>query len=693
MNVLIFTMFTAMTVNISYAEEKNEVNEIELPSIEVKGDFLSNASPEELFRFPGSRSLVSVEQAKSHGDTEIKDTIRRIPGLISPENNGTGGSSASLNIGVRGLTQRLSPRSTILLDGVPLSVAPYGQPQLSLAPVTLGTLESIDVVRGGGAVRYGPQSVGGIINFVTRSIPDEFSADISLSSNIYDRGDNNFEPGSINAFVGGKIPGTDIGLALLYGGKHGSSWREHSDEDIDNIMLKAEFSPAKGHEITARASYYNAEAELPGGLSVTDFDADPYQSTRPHDEFEGDRKELVLAYSGELSDCFKLDLRTFYNDSFRQYTFAKGAPDVAKRMDRLPRSYDVFSAEGRLSTSLSFGELGFGYRYLKEDAHEQRFRRSHSKGENPFDTPEAESRDSDNETTANAWFVDMRMDFGNLSVTPGLRYEDVIIGRKNNLTGFAEKIDYEEWLPSVGLNYVVTDSLALFSSYNRSFGSVQHLQLNLQEKANTLDPELADSYELGLRYKTERISLEATLFRIDFDNQLVFNSTKGKKFWENRGKTEQQGIEMAGSFLVGKLGEGDLQIYGNYTYIDAESKELNKGNDLEFYSNHVGLVGLEYAQNNWSVFSEIHGQSEQFADPENTVAEKSDGSRGVIPGFAVLNAGLVYDLELANSTVTFSGGFKNLLGKEYYTRSRDSLGRGKYIGQPRTVYLSTNLNF
>lgn len=83
------------------------------------------------------------------------------------ESNGTGGSDVSLNVGVRGLTSRLSPRSTILLDGMPLAAAPYGQPQLSMSPLSLGSIESIDVIRGGASVRYGPQNVGGVINFVT----------------------------------------------------------------------------------------------------------------------------------------------------------------------------------------------------------------------------------------------------------------------------------------------------------------------------------------------------------------------------------------------------------------------------------------------------------------------------------------------------------------------------------------------
>ena len=45
--------------------------------------------------------------------------------------------------------------------------------QLSFAPTSLSNIDSIDVVRGGGAVRYGPQNVGGIINFSTRAIPTD----------------------------------------------------------------------------------------------------------------------------------------------------------------------------------------------------------------------------------------------------------------------------------------------------------------------------------------------------------------------------------------------------------------------------------------------------------------------------------------------------------------------------------------
>ncbi|WP_202215148.1 TonB-dependent receptor plug domain-containing protein, partial [Klebsiella pneumoniae] len=94
----------------------------------------------------------------------IADALRGIPGVQVRDSNGTGGSDVSLNVGIRGLPARLSPRSTILLDGIPLAAAPYGQPQLSMSPLSLGSISSIDVMRGATSVRYGPQNVGGVIN-------------------------------------------------------------------------------------------------------------------------------------------------------------------------------------------------------------------------------------------------------------------------------------------------------------------------------------------------------------------------------------------------------------------------------------------------------------------------------------------------------------------------------------------------
>ncbi|MGV8790359.1 hypothetical protein ACV35A_32740, partial [Pseudomonas aeruginosa] len=49
---------------------------------------------------------------------------------------------------------------------------------------SIGNMDAVDVVRGGGAVRYGPQNVGGIVNFVTRAIPEDFATKLDVHSQL-----------------------------------------------------------------------------------------------------------------------------------------------------------------------------------------------------------------------------------------------------------------------------------------------------------------------------------------------------------------------------------------------------------------------------------------------------------------------------------------------------------------------------
>lgn len=66
----------------------------------------------------------------------------------------------------------------VLVDGVPLALAPYTGTGLSLFPVTSETVERIDLVRGSVAVRYGPNNVGGVIELITQPIPRQRSATV-----------------------------------------------------------------------------------------------------------------------------------------------------------------------------------------------------------------------------------------------------------------------------------------------------------------------------------------------------------------------------------------------------------------------------------------------------------------------------------------------------------------------------------
>jgi Fe(3+) dicitrate transport protein len=82
-----------------------------LSTITVTGNWLDNPSEEKVLEHPGARSIVERKRIEETGSSSLRDVLRLVPGVQVQDSNGTGGSDVSLNIGVRGLTARLSPRS------------------------------------------------------------------------------------------------------------------------------------------------------------------------------------------------------------------------------------------------------------------------------------------------------------------------------------------------------------------------------------------------------------------------------------------------------------------------------------------------------------------------------------------------------------------------------------------------------
>ncbi|HRI08150.1 MAG TPA: TonB-dependent receptor plug domain-containing protein, partial [Nannocystaceae bacterium] len=120
----------------------------------VTTDLLGAGTRFDLFRHAGGRSLVKIEDTKDRGVASVGEALDRMPGVRSVEGNaGIGSTSTKLNVGVRGANPRLSSEATVMLDEVPIAPAPYGQPQLSLFPISIFSLDRIDAVTGGASVR------------------------------------------------------------------------------------------------------------------------------------------------------------------------------------------------------------------------------------------------------------------------------------------------------------------------------------------------------------------------------------------------------------------------------------------------------------------------------------------------------------------------------------------------------------
>ncbi|QJC80834.1 TonB-dependent siderophore receptor [Pseudomonas umsongensis] len=701
------------------ASAANGPLELGATDIKVVGDWLGDADAAVVQNHPGARTVIRREAMVEQGAMNVGDVLKRVPGVQVQEANGTGGSDISLNVGVRGLTSRLSPRSTVLIDGVPAAFAPYGQPQLSMAPISSGNLDSIDVVRGAGSVRYGPQNVGGVINFVTRAIPEQASAEIGSTLETSQHGGWKH----IDTLFAGGTADNGMGVALLYSGVNGNGYRKSNNgNDIDDVILKTHWAPTDVDDFSLNFHYYDAKADMPGGLTQAQYDADPFQSDRDHDNFSGRRKDVSFKWIRQLDDRTQAEVLTYYSDSFRGSNIA--ARDQ-KTLGSFPRTYYTYGIEPRVSHVFDVGqttqEVSVGYRYLKEGMHEEASRLALVNNE-PVVRPGSDGhvyQDRTGGTEAHAMYVDNKIDVGNWTVTPGVRFEHiqtewhdrpVLDTAGKPVQEKRRSIESNEPLPALSVMYHMSDAWKLFANYETSFGSLQYFQLGQggagDETANGLEPEKAKTYELGTRYNDEVWGGEVTLFYIDFDKELQYISNDAG--WTNLGATTHRGIEASVHYDMAALDPrlAGLTANAGYTYTRAVYEgdiPDFKGRDLPFYSRQVATAGLRYDINRWTYNLDAFAQSKQRSPgvavnadgsfSNNYITEgTADGQYGDIPGYVTWNVRAGYDFGPQVSNLKLGAGVKNIFDKQYFTRSSDN-NAGMYVGTPRTFFVQASVGF
>ncbi|MEJ7731597.1 MAG: TonB-dependent receptor plug domain-containing protein [Polyangiaceae bacterium] len=160
----------AAPVSVPASETETETESAPVPAppsapieVQVIGD-----RADSLRRLPGSGTVIGQEQLDRAQPREVSEMLSRVPGLAVRQ--GIDGGNR-MDISVRGIDAQRGRRVLILEDGVPQAINPYGEPDLYYTP-PVERLRGIEVVKGAGSILFGPQTIGGVINFLTLSPPN-----------------------------------------------------------------------------------------------------------------------------------------------------------------------------------------------------------------------------------------------------------------------------------------------------------------------------------------------------------------------------------------------------------------------------------------------------------------------------------------------------------------------------------------
>ncbi|KAB0491679.1 TonB-dependent receptor family protein [Pseudomonas psychrophila] len=684
------SLITLGICHAALAAEHPPVSSLELAPMTIQGDVLGAASDQDVRTYAGSRSVVDSSDLKKASVRGLDDALQRVPGIKIFDETGTG---ALPQISVRGLYESRSGRIQALSDGIPLALAPYGQTGLSLFPMTMATVDRIDIVRGGAAVQYGPNNVGGVINFISKPIPREWETTLQERTT--------FNPGGRQLWdtylgTGGYLT-DNFGLQLDINTLSGEYGREHSDTDVQNYRLRGQWNIDDDRDLSFGVQHYKADMDLAGALSVKDYKDDPRQSTRPLDRFEGDTNRVWGTYTQRLGamgpfDSVEFSWTNFAHNSYRNFVvglpFTPDGTAVTKQDG--PRDFKVWGTEPRISATVDGDNVGqtwlLGARYVSEDIDYKVNRQSLATGVTaPF-------RDWKFDDNARAFYISNAISLldHRLTITPGVRYENARMNYSDGITGFKRENKSEEWLPGLTVGYQANDAWYVYANAQKSLRPPQVTQI---VKEGAVGAELAWNYETGVRYTPwDGMRVDFNLYRIDFDDQISYNATTDR--FDNLGSTRHQGFET--DIFWTPQAMRDLDLHAGYAYLDAKQRNgTYTDNEVPYSSRNQFMVDARYRfAEHWTYNLDGLYISKAYTDAANTRDENASASVGELPAYWVWNTAVEREFPLADKSVlTASAGISNLFNREYYFRGIDTAPWGRQAAPERSLTLGVNYRF
>ncbi|WP_052408800.1 TonB-dependent receptor [Paraburkholderia acidipaludis] len=162
-----------------------------------------------------------------------------------------------------------------------------------------------------------------------------------------------------------------------------------------------------------------------------------------------------------------------------------------------------------------------------------------------------------------------------LTLTPGVKYvsfERSIDSPQNQSTG--DPVDFSHtWskvLPSVTLHEDFNKNWSAYVQYAQGFlaPNLNVFYVPNPSLSGQPAPEQTDNYQIGTTYKTDRLTVAADVYYINFRNAVTSTTVGGETYFSNAGGAVYKGVETEATYYVGY----GVSLYGNLTFNSAKQK-------------------------------------------------------------------------------------------------------------------------
>lgn len=508
---------------------------------------------------PASISVLTREELETRPFTSLEDAVRNVEGVSV-----VGDNPNSTDIVIRGMPGEYT---LIMLNGRRQTTRETmnrgtGGVQASMMP-PLAAIERIEVVRGPMSSLYGSDAMGGVVNIITRNVPERLSASVMLGGIVNE--DTRYGNTTLgNFWIGAPLASDTLGIQV-YGGVNDraedniffpTSFTTGSNRIRDrNINGKASAVIAPGHDLTLEGGYnYLSYTETPGRSA---------ESTAILYKEDHRRNYQALTYTGDFD---KASARvSAYREQEKHGVLNDG--ELLNRPNLINWTVDALVT----APLADWNTLTIGGQYI------------HTKVTGIAAQDNVSGYVNINRATRESWA---------LFVEDQLKPTDDLI-----ITGGARIDHYDQFgshfTPRAYVNYTFVPGWTLRGGIAQGF-KAPTLRQSVEGYCMTsgggslvrgplcgnadLKPEVSTTKEIGLRYTGEgRLGFGVTLFHTNFKNKVVsfdsgltdpINPARPLYVYDNIDRVVIRGVEANGTLPITPA----LLLTANYTYTDSERR-------------------------------------------------------------------------------------------------------------------------
>ena len=643
---------------------------------------------------------INQKQYKYARKTAVDDVIRNIPGVFMQNRYGNHdvrisirGFGSRSNSGIRGVR--------ILLDGIPES-EPDGQTRIEA--IDFNAVESIEIVKGNSSSLY-TNAPGGVINFINDvNFPYSFVEQFNEFGS-YELRQNGIKFG---------VRTEKYGFMGTYTYHNYAGYRPHSQDYWNIFNTKVDLLPGDGSNLQVLGYFVDGLIKLPGSLTLEQFDEDAYQANQR----DVDRDASRVTRKGRIGLLFDTD----FDGSKHQFQILPYG--TIKYFNRTASTYRIINRYG-IGSSMKYiytgpigslsNEFSVGADLLYQAGPVEEYNNiGGSKGDLLLKLTD--------ETISNVGFYfseNLELYNNQLYLLLTGRYDyvsyiadDMLLGSRSNSRLF------NDFTPKAALNFKLTPSVAIYTSYGYSFDSPAGNELDnypiSSDPSVLLNPDLSaqssSNFEIGMKGQIinpeqrffKNIFFEATFYNIVVNDEIIPFEVYGEVFYRNAAKTNRTGLELGGTVdVIGGLTLELSYAYSNFLYDEYDALIINPDltvQEEDFAGNKPPSVpssnlysAVVYNHNFSTTFNgylrgSVRYISGMYVDDANSA--KTDD-------YTLMNSDVGLTMAFGDFNLQLSGGVNNILDLTYvgFININSSSGQYYEAGEPLSWYSAINFGY